>query len=185
MSSNYTVLDGCQQEKDKTYSTIWDGRKVLLVCEERFYPFSPFSKCLIFTGMSKVLSLFSGAEAQLQAVANSPLSLAQGSVMWTHGCFHTGPPCTGVVSLVPNHLWATKHLLIPPKALWLTETNSPLKIELMQCDDSETSRDFFICLFWTTNGSAWGLPRVKLQTTEPNFDCADLWSLAHYRKASP
>lgn len=145
----------------------------------------PFSKCLMFTGMSKVLSLFSGARAQLHAVANSPLSLAQGSVMWTLGCFHTGPPCTGVVSLVPHHLGATKHLLIPPKALWLTETNSPLKIELMQCDDSETSRDFFICLFWTTNGAAWGLPRVKLQTMEPNFDCADLWSLAHYRKASP
>lgn len=106
----------------------------------------PFSKCLMFTGMSKVLSLFSGARAQLHAVANSPLSLAQGSVMWTLGCFHTGPPCTGVVSLVPHHLGATKHLLIPPKALWLTETNSPLKIELMQCDDSETSRDFlFVC----------------------------------------
>lgn len=38
VSSNYTVLDGCQQEKDKTYSTIWDGREVFLVCEERFYP---------------------------------------------------------------------------------------------------------------------------------------------------
>lgn len=150
--------------------------------------YCPFSKCLIFTGMSKVLSLFSASWGLVLSSCKQPLIALDVRlyVMWTRGCFHIGLPSIQVVTLMRNHLWAANHLLNPPKALWPTETNPTLKIVLMQCDSSETSRDiFFVCFFSTTNGSVWGLPRVKLQTIEPNFYCADVWGLAHYKEACP
>lgn len=41
VSSNYTALDGCQQEEDKTYSTTWDGTERCYSCvrEDFILPF--------------------------------------------------------------------------------------------------------------------------------------------------